>query len=371
MTRRSRSAARAPRGVVQVRDHRRSVIVPAARWAMLTVLAKPGTGGAAGLRQHGIKVGTRFRGRASSWPHPPESGRPADVAIGAAIAVPAAALKGQGLIQHDGSGSKVSPIEVHRRSSNPIWSGPRRYRFTPASPVNAGAGGATATPRARERGIRTSRAAERDGWAGEVVAGMSRCSGGGACHRRGAGPRLSACGPEESLPPGDRVLPAMWRGRRGRGHDGDAEYVRGSPVPAADTRHAPHWLRRAGPCPVRMRFVSPAYKPCRAGMTPQLRPEGQVRMVSLMRGDDRRATLQSRWYLWPWPSSSASFAVEHERHDQRHQPRPAHRRPGRPGLHHLVPAGDGRADHPVRQADRPLWPQRLFQLGLLVYGSAP
>ena len=60
--------------------------------------------------------------------------------------------------------------------------------------------------------------------------------------------------------------------------------------------------------------------------------------------------LQLRWF-------------EHERHDQRHQPRSAHHGPRRPDRDHPVLAGDGGTYDPRRQADRSMGPQALLHDG--------
>ena len=60
--------------------------------------------------------------------------------------------------------------------------------------------------------------------------------------------------------------------------------------------------------------------------------------------------------------------LEHERDDQRHQRGPGHHGAGRADRDHALPAGHGGADDPRRQADRPLRPQAVLHVGLVVYG---
>ena len=74
----------------------------------------------------------------------------------------------------------------------------------------------------------------------------------------------------------------------------------------------------------------------------------------------RRARCEGRWFRWAWPSSSAASPGQHERDDHRHQQGPRHDGPGRAGRDHGVPAGDGGADDPRRQAHRPLGPQAVL-----------
>ena len=67
-------------------------------------------------------------------------------------------------------------------------------------------------------------------------------------------------------------------------------------------------------------------------------------------------------FICSFAGSNMNVMITDISHDLRHHG------PGRAGLHHAVPAGHGRPDDPVRQADRPYGRKRCFQLGLSIYG---
>ena len=80
-------------------------------------------------------------------------------------------------------------------------------------------------------------------------------------------------------------------------------------------------------------------------------------------GSPRRSSRRSRC-----PVHLQLRGLEHERDDQRHQSRSAHGCEGGTDHDHAVPGDHGGPDDPMQQADRPLGPQALFTVGLMLYG---
>src|ERR1700722_18686480 len=107
-----------------------------------------------------------------------------------------------------------------------------------------------------------------------------------------------------------------------------------------------HRLRRAGPGPVRSASV--ICGPAGAEGDATASTGGQVRWLSLVRRDDRRARCEGRWFLWPWPSSSVADA------------RPARRRCPGPGVVLRLGARQGAGGQGAAAVDEPV-PQPHFQ----------
>ena len=193
-----------------------------------------------GLRQHG------HLGRVRGFPADLPPGRSSLIRLACstprsarATAVPAAAAERPGSDPARRFGSKVSPIQDHRRDPrDPDLAPPAVGSVYPGQvPVNAGAGaGQRAAPWGAPAQSTNEVEAAGPGWLGRPKGRGRRepnAGGGGACHRRGAGQRLAAVQPSRKVfRRGDRDAPGHVAGKTRAWDDRDAGYVRGTSVPS-------------------------------------------------------------------------------------------------------------------------------------------
>ena len=214
-------------------------------------------------------------------------------------------------MQHDGSGSKVNPSQDHQGDPrDPDLAPPAVGSGSPGQvPVNAGAGAGQRAAARSAPARRTKLRPAGRGWLGRrrVVTGVSRM--------QVAAARVIAAEPDTDLPRrspagkvfrrGDRDAPGHVAGKtRAPARPGCRVRARDVRPERLTRRARQHRLPQTGPCPVRGRFGY--LRSAGRRVTPQLRPEGRYGWLSLVRRNDRRARCEGRWFLLPWPSSSAA-----------------------------------------------------------------